>query len=226
MPEKPVIFLAHATPDKPIVNGLYEKLCAAGFNPWYDKESLEIGVNWRLTIPEAIKKSDFFLACLSSNSIDKNRYVQEEIKLALEVMEQKPSDEIYLIPALIEEMPLPDISSGDLRLMDFHAAALYTPSGVTNFITYLQKICKLDRVDLTKMQKLLIRGKLDEFVEEMENNIMQMKGNLRNRFIVLAGNYADIREQEKSMTVTQEVAMVTKNQIVFHFLDILDEMND
>ena len=54
------------------------------------------------------KLSDFFIACLSHNSVSKRGYVQKELKHALSVLEQFPEGEIYLIPILITDCQIPE----------------------------------------------------------------------------------------------------------------------
>ncbi|MFM7439971.1 MAG: toll/interleukin-1 receptor domain-containing protein, partial [Snowella sp.] len=62
------IFLAHAKEDKPQVRQLYQKLRDAGYQPWLDEINLIAGQNWQNEIPKAIRRSDIFVACLSSQS--------------------------------------------------------------------------------------------------------------------------------------------------------------
>ena len=72
------IFLAHANEDKPLVRKIYKRLQSAGLDPWMDEESLDPGDKWDDVAKEAIKKARFFMACISSNSIGKNGYIQKE----------------------------------------------------------------------------------------------------------------------------------------------------
>ena len=58
------IFLAHANEDKGEIINLYNQLKTAGYNPWLDKKNLMPGQNWRNEIPNAIRHSDIFIACL------------------------------------------------------------------------------------------------------------------------------------------------------------------
>jgi hypothetical protein len=60
------------------------------FDPWFDKESLLLGDEWRIAIVTAIKKCDYFLALLSSNSVQKSGFVQKELREALSALEELP----------------------------------------------------------------------------------------------------------------------------------------
>jgi formylglycine-generating enzyme required for sulfatase activity len=116
------IFLAHATEDKQRVRELYAALKARGYRPWLDEEDLIGGQNWRVAIPEAIKGCDLFIACLSSTSIAKQGYVQREFRLALDLLGERPEDQIFLIPLRLDDCRIPNIQIPQygLNLQNYH----------------------------------------------------------------------------------------------------------
>ena len=116
------IFLAHASEDKPAVFALYERLKAAVYKPWLDKKGLIPGQIWRDEIPKAIKASDIFVACLSSQSASKRGYIQREFRIALDTLGEMPSGTIYFIPMRLDNCEIPDLrlSEGGLNLRDIH----------------------------------------------------------------------------------------------------------
>ena len=116
------IFLAHASEDKPAVFELYDRLKAAGYKPWLDKKDLIPGQNWRTEIPNAIKNSQFFIACLSQKSITKEGYVQIEFKLALSKYAEMPPQVIYIIPLRLNDCNIPDLRQEEygVNLRDLH----------------------------------------------------------------------------------------------------------
>jgi hypothetical protein len=65
------------------------------------------GQNWELEIHNNIKSSDFFIACLSKNSVSKHGYVQKELKEAISVLDEIPENEIYIIPIRIDDCLVP-----------------------------------------------------------------------------------------------------------------------
>ena len=112
---KPIqIFLCHASEDKAAVEAIYEWLKALGYKPWLDKKNLLPGQRWRVEIPKAIRASDYILICLSNTSVAKRGYVQEEFKLAIEVLGDIPEGTIYAIPVRLDECSIPD-QFGDLH---------------------------------------------------------------------------------------------------------------
>lgn len=125
------IFLAHANEDKPQIRELYDKLQELGYKPWFDEEDLLPGQNWRDEIPKAVKKSDMFLACLSSTSIRKRGYIQREFKMAMEMLAELPPGTIYLIPLKLDDCEIPDLRQSEygLNLRDIQWLDYWKPNG-------------------------------------------------------------------------------------------------
>ncbi len=102
------IFLCHASADKPSVKSLYDRLVREeNLDPWLDQVKLLPGQNWDMEIRKAVSETDVILVCLSNQSINKEGYVQKEIKLALDVGDEKLEGEIFLIPVKLEECKVP-----------------------------------------------------------------------------------------------------------------------
>jgi formylglycine-generating enzyme required for sulfatase activity len=121
---EPRIFLCHASEDKPRVRELYHRLKEAGYHPWLDKEDLLPGQDWRREIEKIIRdRYNIVVVCLSCNSVTKRGVVQQEIKWALDALDQTPEGAIYLIPARLEECQVPD------RLSELHWVELFEPDG-------------------------------------------------------------------------------------------------
>lgn len=102
------VFLCHASADKVAVRKLYQYLRERKMDPWLDAEKLLPGQNWKVEIPKALDSSDAIIICLSKNSVDKEGYVQKEIKFALDKALEMPEGRIYLIPARLEECDIPE----------------------------------------------------------------------------------------------------------------------
>ncbi len=102
------VFLCHASGDKPQVRTLYKHLVVEGVDAWLDQEKLLPGYDWRIEIPRAVQEADVVVVCLSNKSITKEGYIQKEIKFALDAAEEKPDGTIFLIPARLEDCPVPE----------------------------------------------------------------------------------------------------------------------
>jgi hypothetical protein len=101
------VFLCHASEDKPAVRELYNKLVAQGIDAWIDEEKLLPGQDWKFEVPGALQNADAVIICLSSISINKEGYVQKEIKFALDQADEKPEGIIFIIPVRLEKCEVP-----------------------------------------------------------------------------------------------------------------------
>ena len=138
-----VVFLAHAKENKQQVKDLYQQLKNAGLDPWMDEFDLAPGINWDIEIRKAIRKSNFFLACLSNQSINKTGYVQKELRFALDEFKNKPTNTIYFIPVLLEPMDMTDLYVDSIALSTYHASKAFEEEDIQRLIQHLQKEAKI-----------------------------------------------------------------------------------
>ena len=107
MPDKLKVFLCHASENKPIVKELFDDLVASGFDPWLDTEVLLPGIDWDLEIKKGMRASDAVIIGLSSVSVNKEGYIQKELKFAQDIQDEKPRGTIFLIPLRLDECETP-----------------------------------------------------------------------------------------------------------------------
>ena len=127
------IFLSYVREDKEKVEKLYQKLSDEGFKPWMAKKDIFPGEQWEFRIPQAIRRSDFFLVCLSASSIDERGWIQREIKQALDIWQEKLDSDIYLIPVRLEDCEVPE------SLRKFHWVNLFEEDGWTRLVEAIQE---------------------------------------------------------------------------------------
>ncbi len=125
------IFLSYAREDEEEVERLYQKLSEAGFKPWVDTKDILPGEIWQTSIQKAIRRSDFFLVCLSAKSA-KRGWIQREIKQALNIWQEKLDSDIYLIPVRLEDCPAPE------RLSKFQWVDLFEKDDWTRLVKAIQ----------------------------------------------------------------------------------------
>src|SRR3990172_9762711 len=114
------VFISYAREDAEMARRLYEDLKNVGLECWFDEEDLLPGQNWRLAIPNAIKSCERVCILLSSRCVGKTGFVQKEIKLALDTLDNFPSGHIYIIPIRLDEC-----KTNDPKLQDLHWADLF-----------------------------------------------------------------------------------------------------
>jgi hypothetical protein len=127
-------FLSYASEDKEKVTELNKQLKSViGIDPWYDREKIFPGDEWGVAIGAAIKKCDVVLVCLSRKSITKEGYFQKEIKLALDVADEKPEDTIFIIPIKLEECNVPS------RLSKWHWVNYFEDNAYDKLLVSLKR---------------------------------------------------------------------------------------
>jgi hypothetical protein len=127
-PKTVKVFLCHASEDKPAIRQLHEKLLREGFYVWLDEKSLLPGQDWKQEISKAVRNSDIVVICLSKMSINKAGFVQKEIRYALDVADEKPENQIFLIPVRLEECHVPE------RLKDKQWVDLFAETGFDRLV--------------------------------------------------------------------------------------------
>jgi len=123
------IFLIHAHSDRETVHKLYQRLVKDGLNVWLDAERLQPGQDWQYEIRNALLKCDVVIVCLTRN-FDKQQhgYRHEELKLALEKANFLPSDEVFIIPARLEQCDMPQ------SLRHLHRVDLFKTGGYKKLV--------------------------------------------------------------------------------------------
>jgi TIR domain len=112
------VFISYAREDSDAAKRLYEDLKNAGLTPWLDKESLIAGQNWKIAINKAIKKSRYFIPIFSSISVEKRGYVQKEFRYALNVFDEFPESQIFVIPVRLDDCEIPYEKLKDIEYVD------------------------------------------------------------------------------------------------------------
>jgi len=118
--QKPKIFLSYAREDMGMAKKLYNDLKRYGLEVWLDTESLLPGDRWKDKIQEAIENSSYFIALLSSRSVNKKGFVQKELKTALEVLDLFPSSERFILPVRLDNCEV-----GERKLKEHHWVDLF-----------------------------------------------------------------------------------------------------
>jgi len=111
MPQAPKqlkVFLCHSSHDKPIVRELYQKLDRESWiDPWLDEKKLLPGQDWNMEIEKAVEISHIVLVFLTNNSVNKEGYIQRELRNILDIALNMTENTIFIIPLKLEECDMP-----------------------------------------------------------------------------------------------------------------------
>lgn len=97
------VFVCYAKEDLECARTLYAELRKAGVTPWMAYEDILPGQDWEYEITQALTRSRYVLALLSSNSVSRHGFIQKELTHALDVVNDLPPSSIFLIPARLDK---------------------------------------------------------------------------------------------------------------------------
>lgn len=107
------VFLCHSKQDRELVHEVYRKLIAEDWiDPWLDEKKLLPGQPWEMEIEKQVRECDSVIVFLSENSITKDGYVHKELRIALDVAQEKPEETIFIIPLRLENCTVPSRLKG------------------------------------------------------------------------------------------------------------------
>jgi len=136
------VFLSYVHENSEIVNRLAATLRSFGIETWLDRDQITPGSRWRDAIRKAIENGAFFIACFSSEYNQRSKtYMNEELTLAVDELRQRPTDQSWFVPVLLNECEVPDrnIGGGD-TLRSIQYVRLYEDweKGITQVLTVIQ----------------------------------------------------------------------------------------
>ena len=103
----PRVFVAYVEEDVEMAQRVYSALKEAGFDSWMDRQNLLPGQNWPRAIERAIEISDFFVACLSPQSVCKRGTFQHEMRWAIDAARRLPLDDVFFVPVRLAPCTVP-----------------------------------------------------------------------------------------------------------------------
>ena len=123
----PNVFISYVHSNSAIVDKLVDELRQHSVNVWLDRDKIMPGQRWQDAIRQAIRAGDFFIACFSAEyATHPLSYMNTEIGLAIDMLQQMPEDRIWFIPVLLSACEIPDRSiGGGQTLRDMHWESLY-----------------------------------------------------------------------------------------------------
>lgn len=194
------VFLCHSSQDKPVVREIYQRLNAEGWvDPWLDERKILGGQDWDFEIQKVVRNSDVILVGFSKGSVNKEGYVQKEIKLALDFAEEKPEGMIFIIPVRFENCLLPS------RLSKYHWVNYYEPDGYRQIIKSLQS--RAISLDISTTYRILLSDR------EMEVLLLLTKGSDNKEIGMLLGiSYQTVKNHLSSIYLKLNVK--TRSQAV------------
>lgn len=232
------VFLCHSSNDKEIIRELFQKLVDEGFDPWLDEEKLLPGQDWDYEIKKALKASDAVIVFLSNNSVSKAGYVQKEIKWAIDLAQEQPEGEIFLIPARIENCNIPN------QLSHLHSPEIFKQKGYLKLVEALRiRSTRLNRFikdDLLKTYRNFLEEHFNQensrvLLEKIGTSLARLERGVNIGFVGQTGtgktsliytlaetdfNFLQFQEQSKYSTSISKGGI---RFVEYHFDSLLEE---
>jgi len=142
------VFISYAREDKFDAKKLSDNLEKEGIRTWLDTKDLKAGEWWKRTIPYYIRKSSYFMPLFSKNSINKRGFFQNEIKIALKLIDEHPPSHIFIIPIRLDNCNIPHDELFELNIIDLFS----------NYEEGIKKILKDVKPEKRKSFSNLIMG--------------------------------------------------------------------
>ncbi len=163
------VFISYAEKDIDVATRLYSDLTKAGITTWLDEEDILPGQKWKKIKEIAIKESSHFLLLLSSNSVSEKGYVHKELKIALNLSDEYPDSEIFIIPVKLDECEVVDDKLQEIESVDMYSSY---EKGLNRILKVLhQEFITYPDDDLCEYTKLKVTERRNE---EMENAFLIM----------------------------------------------------
>jgi hypothetical protein len=94
------VFISYAKEDIEAAKNLYNRLKSLkSVKPWIDIVDILPGENWDEAIFRAIDQSRYVIILLSNSAVNKQGYLQKELRFILDKLLTYPPEEIHTIPA-------------------------------------------------------------------------------------------------------------------------------
>lgn len=113
------VFISYVREDAEAVDRIAVALRDGGADVWIDRTNILAGEPWELVIRRAIRDGDYFVACFSPSSAERERsYMRKELWLAIEELQLRPHDRRWFIPIILEPCSIPDIPIGGTQTLE------------------------------------------------------------------------------------------------------------
>ena len=133
--EERQVFLIYAREDLETARKLTAALREHGFRPWLDVEEIMPGQVWQKAVTRAIEQSAAALVLVSAH-LQKKGFVQEELKVALETLQEREEGLSPVIPVRLDDSEVPE------RLSHVQWVDMSEQRGMERLVSGLRRIVK------------------------------------------------------------------------------------
>lgn len=129
------VFLIYAREDVDAARKLEQVLRESGFNPWLDVDQIMPGQVWQKAVLRALEESAVALFLISKHT-EKKGFVQKELEVALQVLQEREKDISPVIPVRLDNTQVPE------QLSHVHWVSLSEEGGIEKLVAGLKKLTR------------------------------------------------------------------------------------
>ncbi|NET47634.1 MAG: toll/interleukin-1 receptor domain-containing protein, partial [Merismopedia sp. SIO2A8] len=189
----PDIFISYAREDQEVAKRIYKDLKSEGYDVWIDCENLLGGSNWQVEIKKSLRSSRYAIVLLSQYSTTKKGYINREIREALDILDDFPESETFIIPCRLEKCEPGHQRLNDLQRIDFFPSY---ERGLAKLYRSLEKE-DLSSDNVTTSQCV---QKTNRIVRLRGDSIVLPDGGMTNPIAVIASTRESLYEMAKALT--------------------------
>jgi len=127
------IFLIYAREDLEAARRLAAELREHGFHPWLDVDEITPGQVWQKAVIRALEESAVALVLVSEH-LAKKGFVQEELKVAMETLQEQERDFSPVVPVRLDNSEIPE------RLSHVQWVNLFEETGMERLLSGLNRV--------------------------------------------------------------------------------------
>ncbi|MCX5890309.1 MAG: toll/interleukin-1 receptor domain-containing protein [Deltaproteobacteria bacterium] len=133
--ERHRVFLIYAREDLEAARKLAAELREHGFKPWLDIEQITPGQVWQKAVIRGLEECAVALVLISEH-LSKKGFVQEEMKVALETLQERKKDMSPVIPVRLDHSEVPE------RLSHILWVNLFEEGGLERLVEGLRNLTR------------------------------------------------------------------------------------
>jgi len=101
------LFLSYPSEHLKVAREVYAFLQSVNVNTWFDKAGLIAGQDWDRERKAAQKRADLTILICSRETIERAGVIQREVQDILDLLQERPIGDIYLVSVRVEDIRLP-----------------------------------------------------------------------------------------------------------------------
>lgn len=107
MTKKISVHISYAEEDRDAASKIYDDMKANGISVWMADKDILLGKDKLDAAKKSIRNCNYFITLLSRHSLTQEGSFHRDLKIALQVMEEKPYGDVFLIPVRLDNHSLP-----------------------------------------------------------------------------------------------------------------------